>query len=86
VDFYLWAEVAIVVQLNAYGLVQLVFPKRSDWIVSGELPAATWLAGASIAAELLRTAAAERVLGSESNMNLCAETDDQGRTIDGAYA
>jgi putative membrane protein len=55
-EFALWAIVAIVVQLLAYGLVRLTFPKLSEHIANGELPAATWLAGASIAAGLLNAA------------------------------
>ena len=55
-DFALWAVVAIVMQLLAYGLVRLGFPAISDRIANGELPAATWLAGASIAAGLLNAA------------------------------
>lgn len=56
VEFSLWALVAIVVQLLAYGLVRVIFPRLSERIESGELPAATWLAGASIAAGLLNAA------------------------------
>lgn len=56
VEFSLWAVVALVVQLLAYGLVRLAFPRLSERIESGELPAATWLAGASIAAGLLNAA------------------------------
>jgi putative membrane protein len=55
-EFALWAIVAIVVQLLAYGFVRLTFPKLSEHIANGELPAATWLAGASIAAGLLNAA------------------------------
>jgi putative membrane protein len=55
-EFALWAIVAIVVQLLAYGLVRLAFPMLSERIGNGELPAATWLAGASIAAGLLNAA------------------------------
>jgi putative membrane protein len=54
--FALWALVAIVVQLLAYGLVRLTFPQLSERIANGELPAATWLAGASITAGLLNAA------------------------------
>jgi putative membrane protein len=55
-EFTLWAMIAIVVQLLAYGLVRLTFPKLSEHIANDELPAATWLAGASIAAGLLNAA------------------------------
>jgi putative membrane protein len=56
VEFSLWAIVAIAVQLLAYGLVRATCPGLSERIASGELPAATWLAGASIAAGLLNAA------------------------------
>lgn len=56
VGFSLWAIVAIVVQLLAYGFVRLTCPGLSERIERGELPAATWLAGASIAAGLLNAA------------------------------
>lgn len=56
VEFSLWAIVAIVVQLLVYRLVRLSLPHLSDQITNGELPAATWLAGASIAAGLLNAA------------------------------
>ena len=49
------SRTAFVVQFHICGLVQLVFPKHSDRIVSGELSADLWLAGASIVAELLNT-------------------------------
>ena len=55
-DFYLWVVVAIVVQLIAYGVVRLTFPKLSDRIANGELSAAIWLAGLSIGAGLLNAA------------------------------
>jgi putative membrane protein len=56
VEFSLWAIVAIVVQILAYGLVRMILPGLSERIARGELPAATWLAGASIAAGLLNAA------------------------------
>jgi putative membrane protein len=56
VDFYLWVIVAIIVQLIAYGVVRLTFPRLSDRIASGELSAAIWLAGLSIGAGLLNAA------------------------------
>ena len=55
-EFALWAIVAIVVQLLAYELVRWTLPQLSERIDNGELPAATWLAGASIAAGLLNAA------------------------------
>jgi putative membrane protein len=55
-EFSIWAIVAIVVQLIAYELVRLTCSGLSERIASGELPAATWLAGASIAAGLLNAA------------------------------
>jgi putative membrane protein len=55
-DFYLWVVVAIVVQLLAYGVVRLTFPKLSERIANGELSAAIWLAGLSIGAGLLNAA------------------------------
>ena len=55
-EFLIWAVVAIVVQLLAYGLVRMTCSGLSDRIARGELPAATWLAGASIAAGLLNAA------------------------------
>jgi putative membrane protein len=56
VDFYLWVGVAIIVQLLAYGVVRLTFPKLSERIANGEVPAAIWLAGLSIGAGLLNAA------------------------------
>ena len=56
VEFAMWAVVAIVVQLIVYGLVRLAFTQLSERIENGELPAATWLAGASIAGGLLNAA------------------------------
>ena len=53
VEFAIWAVVAIVVQIIVYELVRLAFPQLSERIENGELPAATWLAGASIAGGLL---------------------------------
>jgi len=55
-DFYLWVVVAIVVQLIAYGVVRLTFPKLSERIANGEMAAAIWLAGLSIGAGLLNAA------------------------------
>ncbi len=55
-SFFLWVVVAIVVQLIAYFLVRLTLPGLSDRIANGELAAAIWLAGASIAAGLLNAA------------------------------
>jgi putative membrane protein len=55
-DFYLWVGVAIIVQLLAYGMVRLTFPKISEHIANGEVPAAIWLAGLSIGAGLLNAA------------------------------
>ena len=46
-DFYLWVGVAIVVQLLAYGVVRLTFPRLSERIANGEVSAAIWLAGLS---------------------------------------
>lgn len=56
VGFAMWAGVAIVVQLIVYGLVRLTLPQLSERIENGELPAATWLAGVSIAGGLLNAA------------------------------
>ena len=55
-DFYLWVAVAIVVQLFAYGIVRLTFPRLSERIANGELSAAIWLAGLSIGAGMLNAA------------------------------
>jgi putative membrane protein len=55
-DFYLWVGVAIVVQLLAYTVVRLTFPRLSERIANGELSAAIWLAGISIGAGLLNAA------------------------------
>ena len=56
VDFGLWAVVAIVVQIAAFFVVKLFFPRISERIEAGEVPAGTWLAGASIAAGMLNAA------------------------------
>jgi putative membrane protein len=48
--------VAIVVQLLAYTVVRLTFPRLSERIANGELSAAIWLAGISIGAGLLNAA------------------------------
>jgi putative membrane protein len=55
-DFYPWVAVAIVVQLVAYGIVRLTFPRLSERIANGELSAAIWLAGLSIGAGMLNAA------------------------------
>ncbi len=55
-EFFLWVVVAIVVQLIAYFIVRLTLPSLSERIANGELAAAIWLAGASIAAGLLNAA------------------------------
>ncbi len=55
-DFGMWAVVAIIVQLLAYFAVRMVFPRISERIASGEVPAAVWLASASLAAGLLNAA------------------------------
>ena len=52
----MWAVVAIIVQLLAYFAVRMVFPRISERIASGEVPAAVWLASASLAAGLLNAA------------------------------
>ena len=56
VQFAMWAVVAIVVQIIVYGLVRVTCPQLSERIENGELPAATWLAGASIAGGLVNAA------------------------------
>lgn len=55
-NFFLWALVAIIVQLIAYVLVRVTLPGLSERIENGEFAAAIWLAGASVAAGLLNAA------------------------------
>ncbi len=55
-DFGMWSVVAIVVQLLAYFGVRMVFPRISARISEGEVPAAIWLASASVAAGMLNAA------------------------------
>ena len=55
-DFYAWAGVAILVQLLAYFAVRIVFPKISQRITQGEVPAGIWLAASSVAAGMLNAA------------------------------
>ena len=55
-DFYMWAGVAIVVQLLVYLIVRLVFPRISHRVADGEVPAALLLAGASVVAGMLNAA------------------------------
>lgn len=56
VDFALWAIVAILVQIIAYLLVRLLFPRLVERIQNNETPAAIWLAACSISAGLLNAA------------------------------
>ena len=56
VDFGMWSVVAIVIQVGAFFCVRLVFPRISERIEGGEVPAGTWLAAASVAAGMLNAA------------------------------
>ena len=55
-DFYAWAGIAILIQLLAYFAVRVVFPKISQRITEGEVPAGIWLAASSVAAGMLNAA------------------------------
>lgn len=56
VDFAMWSIVAIIVQLVAYLIVRLLFPRIAERIRNNETPAAIWLAACSISAGLLNAA------------------------------
>ena len=57
VEFVVWAVVAFVVQLAAYGLARFAHPGLSEAIEANALSAAIWLGAVSLTAGLLSAAA-----------------------------
>lgn len=55
-DFAIWAAIAIIIQILAYLMVRLLFPRIAERIQNNETPAAIWLAACSISAGLLNAA------------------------------
>lgn len=56
IDCLLWGIVALIVQILAFLVVRLFFPRISERISDGEVAAGLWLAAASVAAGILNAA------------------------------